>query len=68
MQGFLGVIGGELDVLMTPGIVSSTASFYGVPPVIVPNLAHDVMLGPGWEAGAEALLACCHEGVNTSKQ
>jgi pimeloyl-ACP methyl ester carboxylesterase len=51
------VMGGAADRFVPPDEVRRTAAYYGVEPVIVPRLAHVVMLEPRWEAAARVLLA-----------
>jgi pimeloyl-ACP methyl ester carboxylesterase len=51
------VLGGAADRFVPLDEVWRTAAYYGVEPVIVPRLAHAVMLEPRWEAVARALLA-----------
>lgn len=48
------VLGAHKDALITETQVSATADMYGVAPVILPNLAHAVMLEPRWRLAADA--------------
>jgi pimeloyl-ACP methyl ester carboxylesterase len=50
------VLGASDDRISTPGDVNATASLYGVPAMIVPGLAHMMMLERAWEAAAQPLL------------
>ncbi len=50
------VLGGAADRFVPPDEVWRTAAYYGVEPVIMPRLAHVVMLDPRWETAARALL------------
>lgn len=37
--------------------LKETASFYGVPPVCVEAVAHDMMLDISWDKGAKVILS-----------
>jgi pimeloyl-ACP methyl ester carboxylesterase len=43
------VVGGSADRTFTPKEVRATAAAYGAELAIFPDLAHDLMLGPGWQ-------------------
>lgn len=47
------VLGAEHDAIVTPRETRSIATTYGTDAEIFPNLAHDMMLEPGWQAVAE---------------
>jgi pimeloyl-ACP methyl ester carboxylesterase len=49
------VLGVEGDRICTPEEVRATARHHNVAPVILPGLAHMLMLEPGWLAAAQAL-------------
>lgn len=49
------VLGAEADLICTPEDVRATARHHNVEPVILPGLAHLLMLEPGWTDVAEAL-------------
>ncbi len=49
------VLGAADDQLFSPAEVAATAAAYGVEPVILDDLAHDVMLDTNWEQAAAAL-------------
>ena len=51
------VLGAADDLLFSPAEIEATAGAFGTDAVIVPDLAHDVMLDTRWEAAAGALLA-----------
>lgn len=51
------VLGGAADRFVPPDEVWRTAAYYGTQPVVVPRLAHVMMLERRWEAAARALLA-----------
>ena len=51
------VLGGAADRFVPSDEVWRTAAYYGVEPMMVPGLAHTVMLEPQWEVVARALLA-----------
>jgi len=50
------VLGAGADRISTPGDVKATASLYRTEALIVPGLAHMMMLERGWQAVAEPLL------------
>ncbi len=50
------VIAAENDAVVPLKTVRDTARAYGTEAVILPGLAHDVMLEPGWQAGADRIL------------
>lgn len=54
--GEITVIGGAADAIFTPAQVAQTASRYRTEPIIVPGLPHMLMLEPGWEAAAQAIV------------
>ena len=51
------VMGGADDRIFTPAEVTQTAHAYGVTAQIFPNMAHDMMLDPGWQDVADAIIA-----------
>ncbi|MEP6678810.1 MAG: alpha/beta fold hydrolase [Betaproteobacteria bacterium] len=51
------VLGAEGDRISTPDDVRATARHHGVTPVLVPGLAHMLMLERKWKAAAEPLEA-----------
>jgi pimeloyl-ACP methyl ester carboxylesterase len=51
------VLGAEGDRICNPEDVRATARHHNVEAVIMPGLAHMLMLEPGWEAVCEALSA-----------
>jgi len=50
------VLGAEADRVCTPNDVRATAALYGVEAIIVPRLAHMLMLEPEWRRPAQVLL------------
>lgn len=50
------VLGGQDDRFIRPDAVRGSATYYGVQPVLVPQLAHTAMLDPRWEDAARPLL------------
>ncbi len=50
------IIGAENDNIITPNMVKATARRYGTTAEIFPDMAHDVMLEPGWEKVAAGIL------------
>jgi alpha-beta hydrolase superfamily lysophospholipase len=49
------VLGGQDDRFIRPDALRGTASYYGVAPVLVPRLAHALMLEARWEDAARPL-------------
>jgi pimeloyl-ACP methyl ester carboxylesterase len=50
------VLGGEKDALFLPREVQQTARAYRTQATIFPTMAHDMMLEPEWQVGADAVL------------
>lgn len=50
------ILGAESDRIATPDDVRATATLYDVSPMMVPGLAHMLMLEPAWLTVAEPLL------------
>lgn len=50
------VMGAADDRLISPAEVGATAGAYRTEAVIVPDMAHDMMLEAGWEAVADRIL------------
>jgi alpha-beta hydrolase superfamily lysophospholipase len=50
------VLGAANDAIFTPAEVAATARAYGTTATIFPNMAHDMMLGSGWQAVADTIL------------
>jgi len=50
------IIAGERDGLFTLDEMMRTAEAYGEAPVVIPGAGHEVMLDPGWELAAGAML------------
>jgi alpha-beta hydrolase superfamily lysophospholipase len=51
------VLGANDDRISTPADLKATASLYGVPALVLPGLAHMLMLERDWETAARPLLA-----------
>jgi pimeloyl-ACP methyl ester carboxylesterase len=49
------VLGAGCDGSLTPKEVHETAGAYGTEAEIVPDVGHDMMLEPGWQAVAERI-------------
>lgn len=50
------VMGGENDIIIPPGFVKYTASFYNTKPVILENEGHAIMLSDDWKTGADRII------------
>ena len=51
------VLGAANDFLFSPAEVEATARAYGTQAEVFPDMAHDMMLEPGWQAVADRILA-----------
>ncbi|KAK7295789.1 hypothetical protein RJT34_18701 [Clitoria ternatea] len=51
------VLGAKNDFIVDAEGLKETAKFYGVPPVWVEDVAHDMMLDVSWEKGAKVILS-----------
>lgn len=49
------VLGGEDDCVVDVEAVQELAAYYGVQPIVLPQLAHDSMLDTRWQEAAAAL-------------
>ena len=49
------VLGAEQDAIVTQREIHRTAALYGAEVEIFPDMAHDMMLEPGWQAVAERI-------------
>ena len=50
------VLGGERDAIFRPAEVHATATAYGTQAVLFPDMAHDMMLEPGWHVVADTIV------------
>lgn len=57
------VLGAENDFFVSPTMVEATAQVYGTRAEIFPDMAHAMMLEPGWEGVAERMLRWLQEMV-----
>jgi alpha-beta hydrolase superfamily lysophospholipase len=55
------VLGVERDNMLTPGAIEATAAAYRTNYEIIPGVAHNSMLDPGWQAVGERILAWIKE-------
>ena len=55
------VLGGELDTIFTPKEVRATARAYNTEATIFPFMAHDMMVGSGWQDVADHMLRWLNE-------
>ncbi|KAL3640431.1 hypothetical protein CASFOL_015399 [Castilleja foliolosa] len=51
------VLGAKDDFIVDAEGLSETGRFYGVSPVCIEGVAHDIMLDCSWEKGAQAILS-----------
>ncbi|KAK1576970.1 hypothetical protein Q3G72_017940 [Acer saccharum] len=51
------VVGAKDDFIVDAEGLNETGRFYGVSPVCVEGIAHDMMLDSSWEKGAAAILS-----------
>ena len=51
------VLGGANDHIFTPAEIRQTARAYATQPTIFPDMAHDMMLEPGWQQVADTIIA-----------
>ena len=56
------VIGAENDFFVSPVMVRATANIYKTEAVIVPDMAHAMMLESNWHVAAEHIMAWLHNG------
>ena len=50
------MLGGGRDYFIRPPAIRRTADAYGAGAMVLPGVAHDVMLDAGWRQAAEAML------------
>jgi pimeloyl-ACP methyl ester carboxylesterase len=50
------VMGAENDFLFSPESTRRIAAAYGTEAILFPNMAHDMMLEPGWESVADRIV------------
>lgn len=51
------VMGGANDTIFTVAEIEATAAAYDTKAIVFPNMAHDMMLEPGWEKVADHIAA-----------
>ncbi len=66
LQPFVKVLGGSKDVLMRRNLIEETGAAYATSPVILEDMAHDLMLDPHWTIAADALLRAIQDGLSES--
>lgn len=49
------VLGAERDYIVQPSDIARTADAYGAESRMLPDIAHDMMLDPGWRRAADAM-------------
>ncbi|KAF6165700.1 hypothetical protein GIB67_012597 [Kingdonia uniflora] len=59
------VIGASDDFIVDAKGLEETARFYGVPPICVQGVAHDMMLDCSWEKGAQIILSWLNRLMST---
>lgn len=57
----LQVIGGAADTIFHPAEIEATARAYGTQAIMFPDMAHDLMLEPGWQQVADSIIAWLRE-------
>jgi pimeloyl-ACP methyl ester carboxylesterase len=57
------VLGAENDFFVSPTMVEATARVYGTREEIFPDMAHAMMLEPGWQSVADRILRWLRETV-----
>lgn len=57
------VLGAENDFFVSPAMVRATAQVYGTEAEIFPDMAHAMMLEPGWQGVADRILRWLEEKV-----
>lgn len=55
------VLGGALDTIFHPHEIEATARAYGTHATLFPNMAHDMMLEPGWESVTQTMRTWLNE-------
>ena len=55
------VLGAAKDASITVREVEATARAYGTQAEFFPDMAHDLMLEPGWQSVADRILSWLHE-------
>lgn len=61
------VLGAENDFFISPVIVRATANVYKTRAVIIPDMAHAMMLEPNWHVVADHVLAWLHDSVSSAR-
>jgi alpha-beta hydrolase superfamily lysophospholipase len=51
------VLGAEKDTIFTEDEIRQTAEAYGTEAILFPQMAHDMMLEPGWQSVADHILS-----------
>lgn len=62
------VLGAENDFFVSPTMVEATAQVYGTTSEIFPDMAHAMMLEPGWQAVADRILRWLEETLTPSRR
>jgi pimeloyl-ACP methyl ester carboxylesterase len=60
------VVGAEKDFIVDAEGVAETATYLGVKPVVVPDVPHDVMLGPKWQKTADVIAGWIEKNFSVS--
>lgn len=60
------VLGAAHDHVFAPGEITATARAFGTTATIVPDIAHDMMLEPGWQGVADTIIAWLRERVGAA--
>jgi pimeloyl-ACP methyl ester carboxylesterase len=59
------VLGAENDFFVSPTMIEATAKVYGTGSEIFPDMAHAMMLEPGWQGVADRILRWLEEAVTS---
>lgn len=55
------VMGGDNDDIYSPSDVRRTATAYHTQPVLIPDMGHEIMVEPGWDAAAAIIESWLHQ-------
>ncbi|MFZ0546294.1 MAG: alpha/beta fold hydrolase [Candidatus Promineifilaceae bacterium] len=58
------ILGAANDAIFTPGEIARTARAYGADSEVFPDMAHDMMLEPGWQTVADRMTAWLEKHIS----